>query len=291
MKDTIMNQEYKDCYDAVSMDNNLIRYVPIHLIDFEMVKLTLKNKINCFKRLPVEVVTKEVVMYLIENRLTTLCRLDDDVAELEKNDLPVADILYDLLDDDEFIYKCIEINGSNLGFLSDKEKTNEVCAMAISSNISAIRYLPPEMHTFDNHKDFISIFGIDIIRYIPYEYQTERLVTYVLNIDVEAIRLVHNKKSISREMADKLLSVSWDYLTYIPKVYITQPIADAAFAFNSHLLYLLPPQYVTDKMRVKFLSNRVKSMTKNLNRKNNGGSNDYTNRNSNTGINSISNNQ
>jgi hypothetical protein len=262
-----MNQDYKTCYDVVSVDNNLIKYVPINLIDFEMVKLTLKNKVNCFKRLPVEVVTEEVVMYLIENRLITLCRLDEYVAELEENNLPVANILYDLLDDDIFIHKCIKINGTNINYLSLSERTKEICVTAISNNIASIRYLPPEMHTFENHKDFISIFGIDAFRYIPYEYQTEELVTYVLKINIDMIHLVHNKKSISKEMADLLLSTSWKYLSYIPKEYITQPIAEAAFANNVNILYLLPSQYVTDEMKIKFIRNQSKKIMANKNKR------------------------
>ena len=248
-------QTYEMCFRAVNERPNFISFIENKTDDLCWCAI-MKNH-NLIKHVPKP--NKEMILYAckfgseIIHDIQSLENADDEIIKKYINDRPEL-IKYCKDQTEDLCKKSLEKDGMMLEFI--KNKTLELCLVATKQNYNAIRFVKPDMITYDMYIEPLKK-NPRLLKDIPLELQTEEMCLRCVITDGMVLQYV--LKQTYKICVEAVISDS-EALKFVDKYLLSEDICYSGVKKKGMTIEYIPEKFQTEKVCLAAIRNNPLSL-------------------------------
>lgn len=233
----------------VELSGAYLKYLPIEIIDKEIILIAAEQTVCVVKYIPQEYRTDEVYRMLFDLNPKVMKYIDKPSVSLceyaiNKNPLALTYIRDTSNLTDDLLKKIIERDWKNLKYIPISRLTIELCECAFDSDFNSFALIPDKFKTFDMCESAIkndvmllkycptSMISVEmcekcvtdkykLLFFVPENLKSESICLLALNQSPKAIEFFP-KRYLTRRYLTKWFRINWNIFRYVP-VEIVEP--------------------------------------------------------------------
>jgi len=149
----------------------------------------------------------------------------------------------------------VSLDGFALAWITEKNKTDEICDIALKNNLACINDLKDGFLTEEKCIDLICDKEV-MINEIPEKFYTPKFVEKCIELDKPLLRTIM-MMDISEESLLIMIKHDSSYISNIPITKLTQDFCDKSIKTNKFSMMYIPKRFLTKEVCYKHISNVI----------------------------------